>query len=64
VLGLVRLQCPRRIFSLSEAKNIVDDVSRASVATFGFHPQGNLNVRLTFRIRVILRVLPQSLQCR
>jgi hypothetical protein len=53
-IGLGRF---RSFFSLAKAEYIRNDITSTSVATFGFHPQSDLHVRLAFGIRVILGIL-------
>src|ERR1700722_13240476 len=63
MLRSVRLRCLRCLFSWCKAKYIWDNVTRTSRATPGVHSLGNLNMRLTFRIRIILRILTEPLFC-
>ena len=45
----------------SQTEYVRYDISRTGCTSLGLHPQRDLHVWLTFRVRVILRILSQAL---
>jgi hypothetical protein len=59
VLGPLRLSS--LVAARSKAEDAWDNVSSSGCCTSSFHPQGHLYVGLALSVRVILRIVTQSL---
>src|SRR5436190_12451761 len=58
---MVSLRSFRCLLTLAKAKDVWNNITSASSSSFRLHAKSNLNMWLAFDVRVVLRILAQSL---